>query len=329
MEAAARALHRLRAADGAALTDLARLMVERSTETPIAEIADPAWLAGQLATGLEALVRGEGNRERLGRALDERVAAWKAAEGKVGAHWPAELEGPLREALARPWAPSEPVVMRLLDQEVFAEVMQEVLDGTLRRFRQRLTRLDQGLLGGLGGRAARKGRGLFGSMAETMAGGVVGAVRDEVESRMDEILHEFLVGATREALKVVARHVANPAHAEAYGRTRIGLLDTLKDTEIAELAAEIEKLEPAAYLDIGLAAIRAELDADDFVGRAAARIEALLAEVGDGTLGAWLDEVGLRAVWTESTTTLIAARLADTAETPAFEAWWMGLFAAE
>jgi len=325
--AVARALARLRAKEGAAVADLARLVVDEAAATPIRDIAEPRWLASQLATGLEAIARGDRPRDRLVARIDEQVATWREDHRLLGGDWPPEVEAPLREALGKPWVPDERLVFRMLDRDVFRDVMREVLDGTLRRFRERLTRLDQGLLRGLGGRAARRSRGLFGNMADTMTGGVVSAVRDEVEGRMDDLVQDFLAGATREGLKVVARHVADPQHAEAYARLRLSLLDGLKETEVSTLVAELEKLDVGAYVDIGVRAVREELDREGFVDRAEERIAALLEEVGDGTLGAWLDEVGLRGSWTDSTTDLLARRLVAVVRTEGFAAWFEGLFA--
>jgi hypothetical protein len=45
-------------------------------------------------------------------------------------------------------------------------------------------------------------------------------------------------------------------------------------------------------------------------------------------LGAWLDEVGLRDVWADSTAELVAQRLQAVAHTEPFERWWEELFAA-
>jgi hypothetical protein len=157
----------------------------------------------------------------------------------------------------------------------------------------------------------------------------VSAVRDEVEGRMDDLVQDFLAGATREGLRVVARHVADPNHAEAYARLRLSLLDGLKETEVATLAGELEKLDAGAYVDIGVRAIRDELDRPGFVDRAEERIATLLEEVGDGTLGAWLDEVGLRAAWTDSTADLLARRLSAVVRTEGFATWFEALFASE
>lgn len=320
--AAARALHRLREPDGQALDALARMVVDEATATPIAEIANPRWIAGQLATGLEALAGGDNVRDAAAQRIDKQLAAWREEERPLGTWLPPEVDEPLRAALSKPWVPSEKVVFRLIDHDILWQLMREVLEGTLRRFRARLRTLDQGLFGGMGSRAAKRGRGLFGGMA----GQVVGAVKGEVESRVDDLVQDFLEGATREALKSVARHLSDPAHADAYGELRVSVLDTFQETEVRELAGELEKLGLVDYVDIVLRAVRAELDNDDFIDRTEQRLAGLLEEVGDGTLGAWLDEVHLRGVWVDTTAELVAQRLQAVVGTDRFEQWWAGLF---
>ena len=68
------------------------------------------------------------------------------------------------------------------------------------------------------------------------------------------------------------------------------------------------------------------MQGEDIVARLEARIETVLDEAGDGTLGAWLDEVGLREVWTDTTTELVADRLRAVVGSERFESWWLTLF---
>ncbi|MBW1877325.1 MAG: hypothetical protein JRI25_01430 [Deltaproteobacteria bacterium] len=323
---AVRALQRLRDPEDTHLDVLARMVVDEATATPIVDIAHPRWLAGQLATALEAIVRQDSARDLLAERFDRQLESWKEEERSLGTWLPPEVDEPLRTALSKPWVPSEEMVFRLIDHDILWSLMRELLEGTLQRFRDRLRALDQGLFGGIGRRAARRGRGLLGGVAETMAGQVVGAVKNEVEGRMDVLVAEFLSSATREGLRVVARHVSNPEHAGDYGELRVSILDTLQDTEVKELAAEVEKLGVMDYVDILLRAVRTELDDPDFVDRTEQRVRTLLEEVGDGTLGAWLDEVGLRDVWADSTAELVAQRLRAVTHTDRFEQWWETLF---
>ena len=93
-----------------------------------------------------------------------------------------------------------------------------------------------------------------------------------------------------------------------------------------QLSAEADKLKPEELVDIVVSTLRSVLDDENFVNRTEERVRQVLDEAGDGTLRAWLDEVGLTEVWTESTTELIADRLQAVVHTSEFETWWTQLF---
>ena len=93
-----------------------------------------------------------------------------------------------------------------------------------------------------------------------------------------------------------------------------------------EFASEVDKLEPGQAVSIVAGAVRGALDAEDFVDKAEERIARALDEVGDGSLGAWLEDAGLLEVWTTTTAELVSARLQAVVQTEAFEMWWSGLF---
>lgn len=322
-EPSERALARLQDPEGAALTALARLVVLETTATPLAQIASPRWIAGQVATALEAFTRTEAAREWIHERIQAERARW-SNETRTLRHWvPREAEDPLRALLERDWTPSRDLTVRLIDQPAMHDLVRVVLQDTLVRFGRRLRSVDQGLLGGLGGRTAKRSRGLFANVAENL----VGAVAEEVEVQLEKRVTEFVGTATHEAVLVIAAHLSNPKHASAYADFRLGALDTLLSTPIAELADEADKARPEDMVDVVLGAMKAAVRREDFVEITAERIEALLAEAGDGTLGAWLEQVELRDVWVETTTELVAQRLQAVVLTDGFTQWWTSLFA--
>lgn len=329
---AARGLARLREPNGARLQELARMVVDETTATPLRDIATPRWIAGQLAAAIEAGVQGDLAKQWVQRRIDAERDRWSTDERPVGELVPEEAIEPLRTLLGKAYAPSEDLVFRIIDQPAIRRLIREVLTSTLTRFRRRLQSVDKGVLGGFGGRAARRGRGLLGEVAGNLGGvagnlggvaeNLVGAVRDEVEQSLDNRVKDFVGGATADVVRAIARYFANPEHAEAMGELRLAILDVVLATSIEELAAEADKLRPEDIIDVVVAALRSAVAAEDFVDRTEERIARILEETGDGTLGAWLDEVGLRDVWTQTTTELVAARLAAVVHTDAFEAWW-------
>lgn len=324
-DAATRALGRLRAPEGAALTALAALVVDETTRTPMRSLATPRWLSGQVVAALEAAVQGDALREWARNRLHLESSKLQAETRSLRDLLPTEAEPPLKQLLGRKYTPNEPLLLRIIDQPAMRGLVRTVLSDTVTRFRKRVSDVDAGLLGGLGKRAAARGRGLFGNLGG-MAENLVEVVKEEVDSAMEGRVRDFLTHATGEALKTVARYLADPAHAGQFGEMRLAVLDVVLDTPLSELAAEADKLEPEVAMDVVVAAVRSMLAAPDFRERVEDRIAALLAESGDGTFGAWLAEVELEQVWRETTTELVSDRLRAVVHTEPFAAWWSDLF---
>ncbi len=325
-----KALERLRDPEGVALTALARLVVEETTATPLKDIASPRWMASQLATGLEALTRGDLARDFVERRVEAGRERLEAETSPLREHVPEDVDRPLREVLSHEWTPDEEMVFRILDQPAMRALVAEILTTMLTRFRKRMRSLEPAPLKGIGERAAKRGRSLFGGVAgnlQGLAGNIVGAVRDEVESGLDDLVKEFVDSATRDAVRGIASYVAANEHQDAFADLRVGILDVVLDTPINELLTEVDKVRPMELVDVVVGAARAAISEDDFVDRAESRIAAILEEAGDGTLGAWLEEVQLLDVWTDTTTELVAQRLMAVVKTDAFEAWWVALHA--
>ncbi len=334
---AQRALDRLQHPDGAALRQLARLVVLETTNTPIKNVASARWIASQVTTALEAVSRGEHARKWVASRIEEARGQWKD-ETRPLRHWmPKEAEAPLRQVLSRPWSPDEKLVHRIIDQPAVRTLVAELLEDTLVRFQKRLKSMDATGLGSLGMRAARKGRGFLGGMVNNLGGvaenlggvaeNIVGAVAEELEHAVHGRIREFVASTSGEAIKGISRHLADPNYTSAFGDLRVAVLDVLLDTPVKELALEADKLRPEELVDVVIGAIRSTLAEPSFVDDMEARISKILDSAGDGTLGAWLTEVDLHEVWTATTTELVTRRLEAVVRTPDFETWWAGLFA--
>jgi hypothetical protein len=323
-----RALQRLRDPGGDSLALLAKMVVDEATITPLATIAAPRWLASQLAAALEAGTQGDLLRGWVDRRIASERARWGEEQRPLRAFLPPEAEKPLRELMGRTYAPNEELIFRIVDQPAIRNLVGVILTDTVTRFRKRVSEWDRGLLGGIGKRAASKGRGLFGNVGRNLGGlaeNLVEAVKEEVDLAFDGRVTDFVTGATTEAVRTIARHAADPTHSKGFADLRLAILDVVLDTPIRELALETDKLQPEQAVDVVVAAVRSAVVDKDFVARAEERIAKILDEVGDGTLGAWLDEVGLRQVWSETTTELVTQRLQAVVGTDAFEKWWEDL----
>jgi len=336
---AARALARLRDPGDDALDRLARIVVRHTADTPIRDVAEPRWIASQLAAAIEAVTHGEHARAAIVRRLEDERARWTEEERPACAFVPPEAERGVRALLGREAQLGEDLTFRILDQPAIRALLREVLLTTFRGVRERVRAETAGLgdrLRAEAGRGARRGKGLFGAvgigaMADNVRGlteGLVGAVREEFEQTLDARLGDPVRGATTEAVRTMARYLADPAHAAQLAEMRLAVFDVLLDTPVRELVAEAGDTAVADVVDVVLATLRAAVEGEGFVDRAERRIARLLAEAGDGTLGAWLEEVGLAAIWIDSTTELLSARLRAVVGTDDFAAWWAGLFEA-
>ncbi len=333
---AKRALAKLRGKDGEALSALARMMVEQTTATPLKDIATPRWIAGQIATALEAGTRGDHAKHWVDRRISSERERWGEEEKTLRGYLPEEVDQPLRELLGRPYAPDEDIIFRVIDQPAIRRLIREILTNTVSGFRQNIAKVDEGVLGGIGGRAARRGRGLFsgrmGKVSEVasniggVASNLAGAVRDELESSMDGRVKDFVKQASQDQVRAIARYIADPNHAKGFAELRLAILDVIIDTPIKDLATETDKLQPEQIIEVIVGALRSAVAAEDFVDRTEERISQILDEAGDGTLGAWLEDVQLLDVWTETTAELIASRLQAVVATDEFSTWWADLF---
>jgi len=329
MSASERALERLRAEDGEALTALARMVVEQATETPLAEIASPRWVASQLKAVLEAGVHGDHVRDWVDRRIAAERERWGSDERTLREFLATEAEEPLRDLLGRPYVPDEELVFRVIDQAALRGLVRAVLTDAMGRWRKRVSKVDE-RLGGLGKRAAKRSRGLFGNLGG-MAENLVESVKEEVENtfdlRVDDVAQGVTQGANEEAMRAIARYLADPEHADAFAEMRLQVLDVLLDATIAELIVEADKLGPEEFVSVIVGALRSTVSQPDFVETTEARVASVMEEAGDGTFGAWLDEVQLREVWADTTTELIAQRLMAVVHTDPFLTWWTDLHA--
>jgi len=322
------ALARLRDPSDPSLAALARQIADQIVAVPLADVAPARWIASQITAALEAATRDAAFGDWIVRAIAAERERWGADPRPLRDVIPPDVVPPLREVLGRPWSPSEDLAFRVLDQAAIRTLVRDVLVEMLHRFRQRVGKVDGGLLGGLGKKAVQGGRGLFGGLRENLGGvadGFVGAVKEEMEFALDTKVRDFARQATSEVVRLIARDLAQPDRAAAFAESRIAILDVLLDTPRSELAAEADRLEPEDAVASIAAAARAVLTRPDFAPDLEARIATILAEAGTGTLGDWLAEVNLADVWTEATADLLSRHLGRVVATETFSAWWADL----
>ena len=327
---AEKGLKRLREPNSAALTQLSALVVEHVSAKQLRDIIPPAWTAQQLKLSIEALSNGDQAKDWLMREWNSAIERGSAEERPLGTWAPDEATHLIRELLARPLQPSEEIVERFLDQAAVRNMLKLVLEDAIRRFTQRARKLEEGVLGGLGGKVARRGRsfgkGLLGRRASDMAENLVHSVTDVVEQAFERRIGDFLEGATQRSMKTIARELSDPKNEETMVQFRHAIFDAALQAPVSEWAHELKGVELDEIADVLQRNLRQWVSRDDFEARIAKQLNHLLNEAGDGSLHAWLEPLGLADPWTDATTTLVRDHLKTLVETKGFELWWEHLF---
>ncbi len=318
------ALAKLRDADDGSLSGLIGLAVDEALRVGLREAVDAPKLADRLTAAVSTAASDPGLRERLLQRLTQERARWRA-ERNSARHWVLPpVEAPLRHVLAQPWSPSEKLALRVSDHPAVRAMLKDVLSGTLARFAGGLKALDGGVLGGLGGRVARRGAGLFGGLSD-LAGGLVGAVKDEFESAVESRVKESVGQATEEAIRAIAAWAADPKQASALAALRVSILDVALDTPLGDLIGELDEVPDAAIVDAVLQGLK---DASTRTSLRADLLQILdeaVAAWGDESLGALADDLGLRAQVHEALADLGTKHARTLVNSEAFATWWAQL----
>ena len=329
------ALRRLADPHHAAAADLARLWVTAALDLPLRSAVSPEQLAATLRDAILASTRQAELRAACITFVQDARSRAAQDPRPLSALLPADALPPLRAAVGRPYAPSEALTLRLLDQPAVRALVRDVLVDVLDRFRAKAQAIDGGLLGAIGAKAAHRGRGLFGSLGERFGDvarvgeGLVGAVKEEVEHAFDTRVRDFARQGTADVLAMIANDLARPDLAPSFAEARVGALNALLATPLSELAVEADRAGLEQAVDALLDALRAAAEAPTFTATAAETLRAALDAAGDPTLGAWLSRVALRERVTEAAVVSLTDPIRATARSEAFAAWWSALHAPE
>ncbi len=319
---AARALARLQQ-DDSVWESLVALGVREALDTPLRDLIDPPSLGEVLAAAIRDAASLSGASEGQRPAdVDAWVAARLADDRPLGDLLPphhADLAHPL---LAVRWTPSEAFVLQLLKHDAARSLIRETLSNSLHTFATRARSLDDGVLGGLGGRAFKRGKGLLGQVGSA-AEGLVGAVSKEVEHALEGRIKEFLQGATDEALRGIAAWVADPAHDQPLAELRRSVYDQVTAAPARDLlgtaADDLDRWQAALHEGLTTLAARKGLG-DDL----AIWIAALRDDLGTRTLSQVVPDDAADAVVRGVVEGLRPVRVRWT-HSEAFAAWWHDL----
>lgn len=318
------ALQRLTDPADPSLGELVALAADHVLALSLRQVIDTAAVADRVTSAVAQASTDPQLRARLLARLSTERARWRA-ERHNARHWLLPpLEAPLRHVLAQPWSPSERLALRVSDHPAVRAMLKDVLSGALGRFGSGLRALDGGMLGGLGGRVARRGAGLFGGLTD-LAGGLVGAVKDEFEAAVESRVKDSVGQATEEAIRSIAAWAADPKQAASLAALRVSILDVALDTPLGDLLAELDEVPDGAIVDAVLDGLR------DAAARTSLRLDLIqvldeaVAAWGDETLGALAEDVGLRDLARAGLIDVGTARARVLVTSEGFVSWWARL----
>lgn len=316
---------------GTPLAGLVTLALDHVLDRPVAELVDAEWVAEQVVAAL-ASASASGETERW---LKERVHELRerVPDERLADHAPDEVMGPLRQVVARPVSMERDLAHRLIDHSAVERLLADVITGSLESFVSKLRPLltaaprvpfggRSGLGTGLGGRLGALGKGVKGLGEE-----VLGGLSAEFEHKAKERIGDFVRSTMSAMLGQVADHLCDPANAEVLGEYRVHILDTLLDTPLPALAAEIDKLDPDHLVATGAAVARSLSRREGFRDEIATVIRAGLDEAGGRSLRDFLLETGLEEGWRESVEAQLGEQVRVFVEGEAFVGWLEGVLA--
>jgi len=303
--------------DDATLLELIDLTFDHACQRPFREFVD----VSQVLPTLDALAE-PGRLARWQRRwlvpLRERILA-RARESPVrlGRWFPDEVTAALRERLGRPCPIPPSWIDEVVGSERVREAVRAMLSEALTSFVHRASSaLVENKSVGRGGL-----RGAFGWGAKA-AGTLLGTLGDEVQQRSQERVRDYVDIAVGNVQARIAERLRSEETAKAIGRRRLALFEKALATSEAEAARSADKVR-WADLDGDIPRIVAHNFARAELREAiVAECEAVLAALGDDTLGAVLDDLGLREVARTSLRTVALPTLKVLVCSPRFETWW-------
>jgi len=314
-------LERLRQPDSPHVVALADLMVDHALTRTVQELASDHAIHDQVVEVVRILAASQALRDRSLQTLQDWLAAHRHDSRTLGELLPSEARSLLETLLEKPWTPSRNMVVDALSDQTMRDVVRELVAGELKVFASSLRNIDTGMLGGLGGKAASKGRSLFGGVA----GGLMSSVKGELTKLIDRALGEQLSGATDATIERLADLVCDPKRAPAFAAFRVRALGIAMDHSIADAIKEFEKLNPKESAELVADSLQGFVQSPDAPDRIRDLVQAAIEELGDTTLGDWLKVADPEGESQAHLRGFAVREIQRLVSTEAFGEWWRSL----
>jgi len=294
---------------GQSIDDLVSLAIDHLLTQPIAQLIDAPLLAQQTVLSLHNAAHSAATEEWIRDQITTQRS--HVPTGTLRDSMPAEVIDPIKEAISRPVTLNRAIVGRLVEHGAVEDLLRDLLVNALQGFAKRLRPAVPG-----SGKATSRLRSL-----KKVSEGVLGGLGAEIERQAEQKAKEFVDSILASVVAQAADDLCDPAKAETYGRFRGHIVDQVMDTPLAELAGEIDKLDPEALVSTSAAALRALSNRNNLTEEVTALIESAVANLDQKSAGELLTEAGIADTWREDTESQVTAIARGFIATPGFQTW--------
>lgn len=265
-------------------------------EQPFSALVDPAKVLPALDAALAEERTAEAHR-RIGIPLRERLLERaKSSAVLVGAWLPDEAKARLDEQLGRPVKLPRKAIDDAVASEQVRDGVRQMITETLDGFVNKALQADPAASGGSSSGGAIRGVLSFGARAAAGVGkGLLGGLGEELQKQLQERAKGFVDSSMAAAQKRLADRIASDETAKTLGKRRQKFFQRLlgrTESEAAQWVAsairwkDVDELLPSIVAhNLARPELRAVIEEE---------VRAVLAEVGQETIGALLERAGVK-----------------------------------
>jgi hypothetical protein len=308
--------------DDQALRELLDLGFDFLCSRKVAEFVDPeAILRAVDATHDEGRI-AHLVRRYVAPARERLLERARGSDVLLGAWLPDDAKAKVADLLGQPM----PIPQSFIDEAVASEgvrdQIRETLRDTLSNFVTKVTsggaQVGSGGGGKLIGGAIGLGARAFGAAGRSL----LGSLGEEVQKQMQDRVRDFVDGAVGGVQERIAKRLADPKTAEEVGRVRKKAFLRFLERPESEVARSLATVPHAAIEALIPSVVMHNVKRDALRVAVRAEVAAVLADVGEQTVGALLDEVSARELARTALHEVGLPILRDMCKTTAFDAWW-------